>query len=116
MENDHRSKELIWKPNVTTGPTYIEPIDTTMGTVMMQMMNVIDKDMLGVRTLILIVKADDTIQDVIKQIQAMLSHGLDYLLTHCEKSLNEASTLADCQIKSCDVLVFTECLITDTYW
>jgi hypothetical protein len=82
----------------------------------MQMMNVIDKDMLGVRTLILIVKADDTIQDVIKQIQAMLGHGLDYLLTHCEKSLNETSTLADCQIKSCDVLVFTECLITDTYW
>jgi hypothetical protein len=112
-ENDHRSKKLIWKVH-ETGPPHTEPLDDMAGT--LAMMNVIDKDMLGVRTLILIVKADDTIQDVIKQIQAMLSHGLDYLLTHCEKSLNEASTLADCQIKSCDVLVFTECLITDTYW
>jgi hypothetical protein len=101
---------------MTTGPPHTEPLETTTGTVMMQMMNDIGKDMLGVRTLILVVKADDTIQDVIKQIQAMLGGGLDYLLTHCEKLLSETTTVADCQIKSYDVLVFTECLITDSYW
>jgi hypothetical protein len=64
----------------------------------------------------IIVKADDTIQDVIKQIQAMLGGGLDYLLTHSEKLLRETTTVADCHIKRHDVLVFTECLIPEAYW
>jgi hypothetical protein len=115
-ENDHRSKNVIWKVHMTTGPPHTEPLDDTAGTLMMQMMNGIDKDMLGVRTLMIIVKADDTIQDVIKQIQAMLGGGLDYLLTHCEKLLSETTTVADCHIKPYDVLVFTECLITEAYW
>jgi 6-phosphogluconate dehydrogenase len=113
-KNEDWRKHLIWKHDMTTGDLITEPLETRWGTEVMHVMSgtqTVDKDMLGPRTLILIVKADDTIQDVIKQVQAMLC-GPDFLLTHCEKLLRETTTVADCQIESYDVLVSTACLIT----
>jgi hypothetical protein len=113
VKNEDWSKYLIWKHRRSTGNPIKVPLDTTTGTTMIQLMNDIDKAMLGARTLILIVKADDTIQDVMNQVQAMLGGSLDYLLTHCKKLLSETRTVADCQINSYDVFVLTECIFPD---
>ena len=103
---------------MTMGDISTVLLETTTGTAVMHLLSgtqIFDKDMLGLRASVLIVKADDTIQDVIKQVQAMLG-GPDYLLTHCEKLLSETTTVADCQIKSYDVHVFAECLMADPCW
>lgn len=117
---------LIWKGDVlndndlskvlresTTGDLSSVSVKSTTGTAVLDLMSsTTTKDMLGLRTLILNVKADGTIQEVIIQIQAMLGgpDPLDYLLSHRLKLLSEEKTVADCQINSNELLVCTEYL------
>ena len=112
-----RDQYLIWKADVlddahdlskvlresTTGDLSSVSVKSTTGTAVLDLMSsTTTKDMLGLRTLILNVKADGTIQEVIIQIQAMLGgpDPLDYLLSHRLKLLSEEKTVADCQINS----------------
>ena len=101
MLNDNDLSKVLRES--TTGDLSSVSVKSTTGTAVLDLMSsTTTKDMLGLRTLILNVKADGTIQEVIIQIHAMLGgpDPLDYLLSHRLKLLSEEKTVADCQINS----------------